>query len=67
MNFLVDYQTRHLVKSLAALFEEAFVLVAGDFVLQKTVFRIDVRLLIFYFSKNTYFVNFGVKHAFGVL
>ena len=67
MNFLVDYQTRHLVKSLAALFEEAFVLVAGDFVLQKTVFRIDVRLLIFYFSKNTYFVNFGVKHTFGVL
>jgi hypothetical protein len=51
VDFLVDYQTRHLVKSLAALVEEAFVLVAVDFVLKKAVFRIDVRLLISYYSK----------------
>jgi hypothetical protein len=51
VDFLVDYQTLNLVKSLAALFEEAFVLVAVDFVLQKAVFRIDVRLLISHYSK----------------
>jgi len=33
MNFLVNYQTRHLVKSLAALIVEAFVFVAVDFIL----------------------------------
>jgi hypothetical protein len=42
----MNNQARHLVKGLAALVKKAFVLVAVDFVLQKTVFLICVRLLL---------------------
>lgn len=45
MDFLVDDQARHLVKSLAALLEEALVLVPVNLVLQEAIFFIDFGIL----------------------